>query len=139
LQRNAPGRGRRQAKEGDFHSAFGRNNDTIEVLRPAVKLERRADVKPEVRRAGLENLIRRHGDPRTVDLDLVMVVNLSAGGGSTVRETTARRAAIRSQQRLIKALVPLFVLVAEIPFLRQCRGIREQYERYASVCYRVHG
>src|SRR5436305_13929067 len=55
---------------------FRRYDDAVQVIRPAIEFERRADVKSEIRRRLLQDLARRHRYPCAVDQHLVMIIDL---------------------------------------------------------------
>src|SRR5262245_18138684 len=68
-----------------------------------------------------------------------MVVDPLPRGGATVCKTAARGFGIRTQERLVKAAVPLVMIVAEIAFLRRCR-IEPEHHKHNTPSYdETHG
>src|SRR5262245_29068822 len=68
----------------------------------------------------MDDFRRRHGNPGTVDLHLVVIVDRAAGGRTTVGEIAAGALAVGPLQGVVKALMPLVVAGAEVALLGLC-------------------
>src|SRR5262245_50324376 len=68
-----------------------------------------------------------------------MVVDPLPRGGATVCKTAARGFGIGAQERLVKAAVPLVMIVAEVAFLRRCRIEPEHHKHNTRSYDEAHG
>jgi hypothetical protein len=57
-----------------------------------------------------------------------VAIDLSPSGGTTIGKIAAWAFGIGAFERLIRAMVPLFMIVTEIAFLRHCR-IRPEHRK----------
>jgi hypothetical protein len=112
---------------------FWWNNDTVQMIGSSIESEWCADMKSEIRCWPLQDLARRDGHPYAIDLHLVVVIDLSPRGRAAIGKIAARGVRIGSLESLVKALVPIVVAMANMPFLRRCGASPEQRAHRAEL------
>src|SRR5262249_2549728 len=90
------------------------------MIGASLEFEWSADMKSKVRGRLFQDFTRGNGYPRAIDLYLVVVIDLSSLGGATIGKIAARAFGIGALERLVKATMPLVMIVTEIAFLCHC-------------------
>src|SRR5262247_2606021 len=99
-------------------SGLERHDDAEHLVRGPYRAggRRRADMGAAVRRGDLDDLLRRHPDPPSVFLHLVVVAGRADFGRAAIGEIAAGGLGVGAQQLRIELGVPLGVALAMIAF-----------------------
>src|SRR5262245_54650825 len=97
--------------------ALRRHDHAVQFLWIALEVVGCTNVVAAVRGGSTDDFRNRYGNPRAVDLHLIVIVDHTAGRRTTVGEIATRAFAVGPLQGVVKTLMPLVVAGAEVALL----------------------
>jgi len=95
-------------------------------------------MKSKVWRAFLQDFVGRNRYPDSIDLYLVVVIDLSPRGRATIRQIAARGIGIGAFETSIKTLMPFVVVMAQNTFLGRNFTIEKNRKEKTKACNKGH-